>query len=35
MLRKTGVTVGVDMGGTSIKALVVASDNRILATGKI
>ncbi len=35
MLRKTGVTVGVDMGGTSIKALVVAGDNCILATGKI
>lgn len=35
MLRKTGVTVGVDMGGTSIKALVVNGDNRILATGKI
>ncbi len=34
MLRKTGVTVGVDMGGTSIKALVVDGGNRVLATGK-
>jgi len=35
MLRKVGVTVGVDMGGTSIKALAVDNDNRILASGKI
>ncbi len=35
MLRKTGVSVGIDMGGTSIKALVVDGGNRILATGKI
>jgi glucokinase len=35
MLRKAGVTVGVDMGGTSIKALAVDNANRILATGKI
>jgi len=35
MLTKAGVTVGVDMGGTSIKALAVDGDNRILASGKI
>lgn len=35
MLRKAGVTVGVDMGGTSIKALAVDNANRVLATGKI
>jgi glucokinase len=35
MLRNTGVNVGLDMGGTSIKALVVDRSNRVLATGKI
>jgi glucokinase len=35
MLRKTGVNVGLDMGGTSNKALVVDGSNRVLATGKI
>jgi len=35
MRRKTGVNVGLDMGGTSNKALVVDGRNRVLATGKI
>jgi glucokinase len=35
MLRKAAITVGIDMGGTSIKALAVQGDSRVLGTGKI
>lgn len=35
MLRKTGIAVGIDMGGTSIKAQVIDRRNHVLATGKI